>query len=266
MPGRPATDQQVRLYMTSRRHHPQRAAAAASGVSERTGRRIERDPRLPSQKSAERPRGRRTVDPLGGLWESDVLPLLAGRPGLRPVTLLEALQLRHPDRDWDRLRRTLERRVRAWRAEHGPEREVIFRQDHPPGQQGLSDFTDMGELAVRLAGEPFAHRLYHFVLAYSGWEHAEPVLGGESFTALACGLQNALWALGGAPRPSTAPTASPPPSATSTGTPPRTRPGATRRCAATTACRRPATTRAWPTRTAPSRASTATSSAPSPRP
>ncbi len=199
MPGRPATDQQVKLYMMSRRHHPQRLAAAASGFSERTGRRIERDPRPPSQKAAERPRKRQTADPLDGLWESDVLPLLAGRPGLRPVTLLETLQLRHPDRDWDRLRRTLERRVRAWRAEHGPEREVIFRQDHPPGQQGLSDFTDMGDLAVCLAGEPFAHRLYHFVLAYSGWEHAEPVLGGESFTALACGLQNALWALGGAP-------------------------------------------------------------------
>jgi transposase InsO family protein len=109
------------------------------------------------------------------------------------------MQRRHPDRDWDRLRRTLERRVRSWCAEHGPEREVIFRQDHPLGQQGLSDFTDMADLAIRIAGEPLAHRLYHFVLAYSGWEHAEVVLGGESFTALACGLQNALWSLGGAP-------------------------------------------------------------------
>jgi hypothetical protein len=185
--------------MASRRHHPQRLAAAISGLSERTGRRIERDPRLPSQKAAERPRRRQTVDPLAGLWESDVLPLLLSRPGLRPVTLLEEMQLRHPDRDWNRLRRTLERRVRVWRGEHGPEREVIFRQDHPPGRQGLSDFTDMADLGVRIAGEPFAHRLYHFVLAYSSWEHAEPVIGGESFTALACGLQNALWTLGGAP-------------------------------------------------------------------
>ena len=199
MPGRPATDQQVKLYMEYRRHHTQRVAAARSGLSERTGRRIERDPRLPSQKTAERPLRRQTVDPLGGLWESDILPLLTSRPGLRPVTLLEAMQARHPDRDWDRLRRTLERRVRTWRAEHGPECEVIFRQDHPPGQQGLSDFTDMGELGVRIAGEPLEHRLYHFVLAYSGWEHGEVVLGGESFTALACGLQDALWALGGAP-------------------------------------------------------------------
>jgi hypothetical protein len=76
---------------------------------------------------------------------------------------------------------------------------VIFRQDHPPGQQGLSDFTDMGELGIRIAGAPLAHRLYHFVLAYSGFEHAEVVLGGESFTALASGLQNALWTLGGVP-------------------------------------------------------------------
>ena len=185
--------------MENRRHHTQRIAAARSGLSERTGRRIERDPRLPSQKAAERPPRRQSADPFGGLWDSDILPLLVARPGLRPVTLLEEMAARHPDRDWDRLRRTLERRVRAWRAEHGPEQEVIFRQDHPPGRQGLSDFTDMGDLGIRIAGVPLDHRLYHFALAYSGWEHAEVVLGGESFTALASGLQNALWALGGAP-------------------------------------------------------------------
>jgi hypothetical protein len=199
LPGRPATDQQMRLYMDLRCHHPQRIAAAKTGVSERTGRRIEADPRLPSQKAAERPLRRQIVDPLGGLWESDILPLLSSRPGIRPVTLLEEMQRRHPDRDWERLRRTLERRVRAWCAEHGAEREVIFRQDHPPGQQGLSDFTDMVDLGVRIAGEPLAHRFYHFVLAYSAWEHAEVVLGGESFTALARSLQNALWSLGGVP-------------------------------------------------------------------
>ena len=127
-------------------------------------------------------------------------PAAAGdRPGVRPVTVLEEMQRSHPDRDWHRLRRTLERRVRAWCAEHGAEREVIFRQDHPPGQQGLSDFTDMADLGIHIAGELLAHRLYHFVLAYSAWEHAEVVLGGESYTALACGLQTALWSLGGAP-------------------------------------------------------------------
>jgi hypothetical protein len=152
--------------MDLRRHHPQRLAAAKTGISERTGRRLESDPRLPSQKAAERPRRRQVVDPLGGLWESDIVPLLASRSGVRAVTVLEEMQRRHPDRDWDRLRRTLERRIRTWRAEHGAEREVIFRQDHPLGQQGLSDFTDMADLGVRVAGAPLAHRLYHFVLAY----------------------------------------------------------------------------------------------------
>ena len=89
--------------------------------------------------------------------------------------------------------------IRLWQALHGPEREVIFRQEHPPGQQGLSDFTEHAALGVSIAGVRLEHRLYHFRLAFSGWEHARVVLGGESFVALAEGLQNALWALGGAP-------------------------------------------------------------------
>ena len=54
--------------------------------------------------------------------------------------------------------------------------------------------------ASRSPAQPLDHRLYHFRLAYSGFEHAHVVLGGESFVALAEGLQNALWSLGGAPR------------------------------------------------------------------
>ena len=38
------------------------------------------------------------------------------------------------------------------------------------------------------------------LLAFSGFEHAHVVLGGESFVALAEGLQNALWGLGGVPQ------------------------------------------------------------------
>ncbi|MCB8883944.1 IS21 family transposase [Acidisoma cellulosilytica] len=184
--------------MESRHHHSQSVAAAKGGFSERTGRRIETEHRRPSPPPGGR-RVRKTADPFQGLWDSEIRPMLEAEPGLRAVTLLEEMQRRHPDHDWDRLRRSLERRVRAWSAEHGAERAVIFRQDHIPGQQGLSDFTDMGDVAVSIAGQPLDHRLYHFVLAYSAWEHAEPVLGGESFTALAVGLQNALWALGGVP-------------------------------------------------------------------
>jgi hypothetical protein len=75
----------------------------------------------------------------------------------------------------------------------------MFRQEHPPGRMGLSDFTDMGSLGVTIAGATLLHRVYHFRLAFSGFEHAHVVLGGESFVALAEGLQNALWALGGVP-------------------------------------------------------------------
>ena len=82
---------------------------------------------------------------------------------------------------------------------YGPEQELIFRQTHKPGRMGLSDFTDMNDLGIVLAGEPLEHRLYHFRLAYSGFAHAHVVLGGESFVALAEGLQNALWSLGGVP-------------------------------------------------------------------
>ena len=77
---------------------------------------------------------------------------------------------------------------------------MIFRQVHEPGRMGLSDFTDMADLGVTIAAGRLDHRLYHFRLVYSGFEHAHVILGGESYVALAEGLQNALWALGGSPR------------------------------------------------------------------
>lgn len=64
----------------------------------------------------------------------------------------------------------------------------------------LSDFTDASALGVTLDGTAFPHLLYHFRMAFSGFEHAEVVQGGESFAALTRGLQNALWFLGGSPR------------------------------------------------------------------
>ena len=196
MPGRHITDQQAKLYMTLRRTHTRQTAAAKAGFSTNTGARLDADPRLPSQKSS--PRGRRRPDPLAEYWDSEIIPMLRASPGLRPISVLLEMQRRHVDFP-DNLRRTLERRMRLWQALHGPDREVIFRQEHPPGQQALSDFTDATALGITIAGVPLDHRLYHFRLAFSGWEQAHVVLGGESFVALAEGLQNALWALGGAP-------------------------------------------------------------------
>ena len=197
MPGRHVTDRQKRLFMTLKKTHTIDVAAAKAGFSRATGYRLAEDPSLLSGKAA--PRGRRRPDPLADIFETEVVPILENSPGIRPVGVFEALMQRHPDLD-PGVRRTLERRIRAWRAEYGPEREVIFRQKHEPGHRGLSDFTHMGSLGVSVAGQPLDHMLYHFRLAWSGFAHARVVLGGESFTALAEGLQCALWHLGGAPR------------------------------------------------------------------
>ena len=183
--------------MHHRKTQTRQLAAARAGIGASTGARLDADPRLPSQRQA--PRGRRRPDPLVEIWDAEVVPMLQATPGLRPVAVFEEMLRRHPNLP-PNVRRTLERRVRHWQALHGPERDVIFRQEHPPGEQGLSDFTDAGSLGVTIAGAALPHRLYHFRLAFSGWEHAEIVLGGESFTALAVGLQNALWSIGGAPR------------------------------------------------------------------
>ena len=183
--------------MKLRQTHPIEVAAAKADISRATGYRIAHDPRLPSQK--EQPRGRRRPDPLETIFEAEVVPLLKETPGLRSVAIFDEMLRRHPELS-PGIRRTLERRIRSWRALHGAEQDVIFRQVHEPGQSGLSDFTDMSSLGVTIGGQALAHLLYHFRLPWSGFEHAHVILGGESFVALAEGLQNALWSAGGAPR------------------------------------------------------------------
>ena len=101
-------------------------AAAKAGFSVATAYRITEDSRLPSQKKA--PRGRRRRDPLATVWDSEVVPLLKSVAGLRPVAILDELRRRHPEIGTG-IRRTLERRIRTWRALNGAEQDVIFRQE-----------------------------------------------------------------------------------------------------------------------------------------
>ena len=135
--------------MSSRQTHDTAVAAAKAGFSTATGYRIENDPRLPSQKKA--PRGRRRPDPRGTVWASEIVPMLKAAPGLRAIAVLEELRRCHPEVS-PGIRRTLERRMRAWRALAGPEQDVIFRQEHAPGRLGLSDFTDTSALGITIAG------------------------------------------------------------------------------------------------------------------
>lgn len=182
--------------MNNRRTDSVAIAAAKAGLSTSTGYRLLEQAQLPSQ--AKPPRERRRPDPLAGIFEKDVVPLLEAAPGLRPIAIFEELRRRHGDLPFGS-RRTLERRIRSWRAVHGPEREVMFRQVHEPGRLGLSDFTAMADLNVTVAGQALEHMLYHFRLIYGGFEHGHVILGGESFVAMAEGLQNALWSAGGVP-------------------------------------------------------------------
>ena len=158
MAYKPITDQQLRLYMTDLQNHSQRTAAARAGFSERTARRFDADPTPPSNRKIVH--GRTVTDPLEGYWDADLLPFLEKDSPLQAVTLLRHLQGLHPlafpD---DRIRRTLERRVRQWRALNGPGRDIIFRQTPEPGLMAQSDFTHAEELEVMIAGQPFAHLL-----------------------------------------------------------------------------------------------------------
>lgn len=199
MSGKRITGKQVELYMKAKREgKTQEAAAAKAGISERSGRSIERGEVKPMVKKSRDWRTRK--DPFAAVWESEVVPLLQKTPDLSPITLFEDLQEKHPGVYSNGKKRTFQRRVKAWKALYGPEKEVIFRQRQEVGRLGLSDFTELPAGCITVAGEPLRHRLYHFRLAYSGWRYAKLVLGGESYSALAEGLQEALYRLGGAPR------------------------------------------------------------------
>ena len=126
------------------------------------------------------------------MLEADVDRILAA------PTVLEWLDERHPGRFNASHLRTLQRRIRDWRALNGPEREVYFEQKHPPGREAQMDFTHCDSLKVTIGGEPFAHMVFEFILSHSGWRYAQ-ICFSETFVALVSGLQGALWELGSVP-------------------------------------------------------------------
>src|SRR3954471_3456405 len=172
-------------------------AADKAGVDEKTARKFRDSDPLPSQRRV--PHTWRTrEDPFQDVW-TELVEQLRLNPGLQAKTLFDDLQRRFPGRFPDVQLRCLQRRIKQWRALEGPPREVFFAQTHEPGRLAESDFTHMGALGVTIAGEPFDHLVYHFVLTYSNWETGT-VCFSESFESLSEGLQNALWELGGVPR------------------------------------------------------------------
>jgi len=192
------TDRQVRMLMKLINEEETLAAAAAkAGMDEKTARRWRDCGMFPSESKVEHT-WRTRLDPFEDVWE-EVRARLAVNPGFEAKTLFEDLQCRYPERFSDGQIRSLQRRIKAWRALEGPQKEVFFPQVHDPGKLCESDFTRMGKLEITIQGQFFDHLVYHFVLSYSNWETGM-ICFSESFESLSEGLQSALWQLGGVPK------------------------------------------------------------------
>jgi len=192
------TDRQVkRLMKYLQTEETLSIAASKAGMDEKTARKYQRLSRLPSELQEDRT-WRTREDPFSGVWE-ELEEKLDLNPGLEAKVLFEDLQRRYPGRFMDGQLRTLQRRVKRWRAESGPPREVFFPQVYEPGELCQGDFTHISSMGVTICGQRFDHLIYHFVLPYSNWETGT-ICFSESFESLSEGLQNALWALGGVPK------------------------------------------------------------------
>src|SRR6266496_243728 len=191
-------DTEVKLYMQERRKGTtQRIAAARAGISERTARKYEHEGTLPSHLKQPHDWKSRT-NPFEEDWPW-IIAQLTRDPALQASTLFALLCEQHPERYRPTQVRTLQRHIARWKALHGKPQEVIFEQVHTPGERAQSDFTHMEDLEITIAGEPFPHMVYHFVLTYSNVEVAS-ICFSETFEALAEGIEKAVWQIGGVPQ------------------------------------------------------------------
>lgn len=171
-------------------------SAMKADMDRKTARRYRDLGKLPSE--AREPRTWRTrEDPFSEDWPSIEAQLRAA-DDLDAKILFEDLCSKHPGRYEPGQLRTLQRRVRCWRALEGPEKVVFFAQEHRPGEAMQTDFTACDELLITIAGVAFGHTLCHPVLPFSNWEWAT-ICRSESLPAMKTGVQEALRRLGGVP-------------------------------------------------------------------
>jgi len=189
------TNQQVRMLLSLMKSERTKGIAAAkAGMDEKTARKYVKSGKLPSEIGKTHD-WRTRQDPFERTWE-EIKQLLEVNPGLEAKTIFEYLQRDKSEMFQDGQLRTLQRRLKYWRATEGPAKEVFFPQVHRPGELSESDFTHMKALGITIRGEVFEHLLYHFVLTYSNWETGS-ICFSESFESLSAGYQNAVWELGG---------------------------------------------------------------------
>ena len=136
-------------------------------------------------------------DPLVEIWPP-ALVMLEEAPDLEAKALFEYLLERSPGAVQEQHLRTFQRRVKLWRLQYGPDKEVFFPQDWEAGRAMQLDWTHAEELAVTIAGQLYEHLLCHCVLPHSNWEWATRCLS-ESLLSCRQGLQTALHRLGKVP-------------------------------------------------------------------
>lgn len=171
-------------------------AALRAGMDRKTARTYLKLGKLPSE--TKKPRTWRTHEDVFAERWTEISAMLAESPGLEAKTLFEVLTEKYPGQYDDGQLRTLQRRVREWRAALGPEKDVVLAQRHRPGEAAQTDFTWTTELAVTVLGHAFEHMLCVFTLPYSNWRWATICLS-ESMAALRNGIQRALFQLGRVP-------------------------------------------------------------------
>jgi hypothetical protein len=192
------SDTQVRKLMEEMAKHGKVGRAAMrADMDRKTARKYVKAGRLPSEMVEPR-KWRTRQDPFVEDWP-EVETLLKDAPELEAKTLFELLCEKFPGRYEPGQIRTLQRRVRVWRAQSGPDREVFFAQAHRAGEAAQTDFTETASLRITIAGQAFSQLLCVFVLPFSNWQWATSCLS-ESLSGLRRGVQAALFQLGRVPR------------------------------------------------------------------
>ena len=188
------TDRQVKLLMKRLNKYNQLVASSKAGMDPKTARKYIKSGKLPSEQKVDH-NWRTREDVFKDLWD-EIESYLVNSPKIQAKTMLEHLIQKYPGKLEPKHLRTLQRRFRDWRAEHGKEKEVYFEQIHYPGIQSQSDYTRMENMQVTISGKPFSHMLFHFMLVYSRWESVM-ICHSESFDSLVLGFEKAVWELGG---------------------------------------------------------------------
>lgn len=188
------TNKQIGILMQKIEKHTQLIAAAKAGINVKTARKYLRINKFPNELKTIR-QYRTRKDPFINHW-NEVELMLESAPELQATTILPYLIEKYPEHYDGRQLRCLQNKLKQWRAENGKDKPVIFLQNILPGKQSQSDWTNMDKLGICIAGQPYPHLLFHFMLPYSCWE-TFTICHTESFDTLSYGFEKAVWELGG---------------------------------------------------------------------